>query len=205
MGKIKKLRYTNRILSMFVVVFIVSAVAMIGIAAACHDWGDAPDPTYPTKGWGIGASHGNSPSGYYLGDSVDWDGWGGHQSADATGDDNYDTDDEDGVTFTSSLTAGSQATVQVTAHVPQCSTGGYLNAWVDFNGDGDWADTGEQIFTDVQLAAGLNTLTFNVPSDATTGTTFARFRSRVSASAAVKICVRSTVEMLLVAKLKTTW
>ncbi len=59
MNKNKKLRYTNRILSMFVVVFVVSAVAMIGTAAACRlqDWGDAPDPTYPTMGWGVGASH----------------------------------------------------------------------------------------------------------------------------------------------------
>jgi hypothetical protein len=170
MSKIKKLRYTNRILSMFVVVFVVSAVAMIGTAAACHDWGDAPDPTYPTNG-NSGARHGNSPSGYYLGASVDWDGWGGHQSADATGDDNYGNDDEDGVTFVGSLTAGSQATVQVTA-----STSGYLNAWMDFNRDGDWADTGEQIFTDMQLTAGLNTLTFDVSPGATTGTTFARFR-----------------------------
>lgn len=42
MSKIKKLRYTSRILSMFVVVFVVSAVAMIGTATADRnpDWGD---------------------------------------------------------------------------------------------------------------------------------------------------------------------
>ena len=27
-------------------------------------------------------------------------------------------------------------------------TDGYLNVWIDFNGDGDWADPGEQIFVD---------------------------------------------------------
>ncbi|NQE46083.1 hypothetical protein C5S31_08695 [ANME-1 cluster archaeon GoMg2] len=169
MGKIKKLRYTNRILNMFVVVFVVSAVAMIGTAAACHDWGDAPDPTYPTLAASNGARHGNSPAGYYLGDSVDWES-NGQPNSTATGDD-AGNDDEDGVTFVGSLTAGNPVTGQVTA-----SKSGFLNAWIDFNADGDWADTGEQIFTDVQLAPGLNELTFDVPSDATTGTTFARFR-----------------------------
>jgi hypothetical protein len=95
----------------------------------------------------------------------------GQPNPTATGDDNYDTDDEDGVTFVGSLTAGNPATVQVTAPKP-----GYLNAWVDFNADGDWGDPGEQIFEDVQLVAGLNTLSFDVPQGATTGTTFARFR-----------------------------
>ena len=62
MNKNKKLRYTNRILSMFAVVFVVSAVAMIGTAAACRlqDWGDAPDPEYPTLSENNGASHGSS-------------------------------------------------------------------------------------------------------------------------------------------------
>lgn len=170
MGKTKKLRYTNRILSMFVVVFVVSVVAMIGTATADRnqDWGDAPDPEYPTLAASIGASHGYSD--YYLGESVDFES-DGQPNPTATGDDDACNDDEDGVTFTSSLTAGNPVTVQVTA-----SKSGFLNAWIDFNADGDWGDTGEQIFTDVQLAAGLNELTFDVPSDATTGTTFARFR-----------------------------
>ena len=53
--------------------------------------------------------------------------------------------------------------------------------WIDFNGDGDWADQGEHVFTDRQLAAGVYDLTFTVPEtingvalDGTT--TFARFR-----------------------------
>jgi len=154
---------------MFVVVFVVSAVAMIGTAAACRlqDWGDAPDPKYPTLAASNGASHGWSE--YYLGDSVDFED-NGQPNATATGDDTG-TDDEDGVIFVGSLTAGNPATVQVTASTP-----GYLNAWLDFNSDGDWGAPDEQIFTDMQLAASLNTLTFNVPPGATTGTTFARFR-----------------------------
>ena len=170
MGKIKKLRYTNRILSMFVVVFVVSAVAMIGTATANRDldWGDAPDPEYPTLAASNGASHGYSD--YYLGESVDFE-FDGQPNPTATGDDDACNDDEDGVTFTSSLTAGNPVTVQVTA-----SKSGFLNAWIDFNADDDWGDPDEQIFEDVQLAAGLNELTFDVPQGATTGTTFARFR-----------------------------
>ena len=154
---------------MFVVVFVVSAVAMIGTAAACRlqDWGDAPDPKYPTLAASNGASHGWSE--YYLGDSVDFED-NGQPNATATGDDTG-TDDEDGVIFVGSLTAGNQATVQVTA-----STSGYLNAWIDFNADGDWAVPDEQIFTDKALNGGLHELSFNVTPDATTGTTFARFR-----------------------------
>ncbi len=169
MGKIKKLGYTSRILSMFVVVFVVSAVAMIGTATANRnlDWGDAPDPEYPTLAASNGASHGYSN--YYLGESVDFES-DGQPNPTATGDDTGN-DDEDGVTFVGSLTAGNPVTVQVTA-----SKSGYLNAWVDFNADGDWGDPDEQIFEDVQLATGLNQLSFDVPQGATTGTTFARFR-----------------------------
>ncbi|KAF5432903.1 hypothetical protein C5S39_02575 [Candidatus Methanophagaceae archaeon] len=175
MGKIKKLRYTNMILSMFVVVFVVSAVAMIGTAAACHyDWGDAPDP-YPTLTGNNGANHGdgNYGRGYYLGDKWDHED-DGQPDSEATGDDNSSNDDEDGVIF-GPLTAGNLATVQVTVIAPLSKTG-YLNAWIDFNADGDWADSGEQIFTDVPLTPEHNELTFDVPQGATTGTTFARFR-----------------------------
>ena len=47
---------------------------------------------------------------------------------------------------------------------------------MDFNRDGDWADSGEQIFSDKLLAHGVNSLNYNVPSGASPGLTFARFR-----------------------------
>ena len=56
------------------------------------------------------------------------------------------------------------------------SAAGFLNAWIDFNADGDWDDAGEQIFTDLFLAGGLNSLDFLVPADAIEGDTYARFR-----------------------------
>jgi len=54
---------------------------------------------------------------------------------------------------------------------------GYLNAWIDFNTNGTWSDAGEQVFTNVALTAGTNTLAFNVPATAAaTANTWARFR-----------------------------
>jgi hypothetical protein len=81
------------------------------------------------------------------------------------------TDDEDGVLFTSALVAGNTATVTVTA-----SAAGRLNAWLDFNADGDWNDAGEQIFTNTSVVAGPNNLSFPVPQNAAAGATYARFR-----------------------------
>jgi Dockerin type I domain/GEVED domain len=53
---------------------------------------------------------------------------------------------------------------------------GLLDAWIDFNRDGDWDDAGEQIFTRASLNAGANTLPFTTIASAAVGNTFARFR-----------------------------
>jgi hypothetical protein len=76
------------------------------------------------------------------------------------------------VLFTTLLVPGSITGVNVTAS----GVGGLLNAWVDFNRNGSWADPGEQVFTNVPLAPGVNALTFPVPPTASLGNTFARFR-----------------------------
>jgi hypothetical protein len=134
------------------------------------DFGDAPDPNYPTLLANDGARH-VSDGATYLGASVDIEG-DGQPEALAFGDDVLDTsDDEDGVVFTSMLIPGQQAFVDVTA-----STQGLLNAWVDFNADGDWSDGSEQIFTNQALNAGVNNLAFAVPAQAVEDITFARFR-----------------------------
>ena len=134
------------------------------------DYGDAPDPTYPTLFGSDGARH-VLGSGLFLGSSVDSDA-NGQPNATATGDDTAGVpDDEDGVVFTSALLVGDTTTLTVTA-----STAGKLDAWIDFNADGDWADAGEQIFTSRTLLAGANSLSFSIPSTVTTGDTYARFR-----------------------------
>ncbi len=138
------------------------------------DWGDAPDGPYPTVMASNGAHHVIIPQ-IYLGNSIDGEP-DGQPDIMAQGDDQDiiyppPNDDEDGVIFTSVLISGSTATVNVTASVQA-----FLNAWIDFNQNGSWADLNDQIFTDQLLNPGVNNLMFNVPAGSTTGNTYARFR-----------------------------
>ena len=139
---------------------------------ATNDFGDAPSP-YPTLLANDGARHLVVP-GVFMGTNVDAE-LDGQPDLNAKGDDNNPPagpNDEDGVTWTSFLIPGELASVQVVA-----STGGYLSAWIDFNADGIWSTAGDQIFTNVLLSAGVNSLSFKVPFASARGTnTFARFR-----------------------------
>ncbi|RLD55212.1 MAG: hypothetical protein DRJ01_16965, partial [Bacteroidetes bacterium] len=132
------------------------------------DFGDAPDPTYPTLLVNNGARH-ILDGVTYLGAQVDAEP-DGQPDANATGDDNDGNNDEDGVLFVSPLIPGEQGAVYV-----QASANGLLNAWIDFDGNGLW-ETSEQIFTDKSLISGWNSLNFSVPISAIPGNTFARFR-----------------------------
>jgi len=150
------------------------------------DWGDAPDtaelPGYPTLKSNDGARHQIEP-GFHLGDDVDGE-LDGQPNPTATGDDLHDAHDEDGVTFTSRLIPGFDATVEVVVSVPDQlePMQARLDAWIDFNGDGSWAEDGDRIFDNQPLIVGgpdngLNRLVFPVPATATVGIhTFARFR-----------------------------
>ena len=133
------------------------------------DFGDAPAP-YPTLRGEDGARHG--AVGPMLGANRDAEVDGTH-SADADADDNTGIpDDEDGVDFTNVLIPGQMTTVEVAA-----SDAGKLDAWIDFNDDGDWADPGEQIFVNRSLPTGVYALSFQVPISAPyTNETYARFR-----------------------------
>jgi hypothetical protein len=107
----------------------------------------------------------------------------GQPSAGATGDDDpWFPGDDDGVYVHESgvykflrsaptFQANKQYTLGIVA-----STDGYLNAWFDFNADGDWSDPGEQVFGDTPLVAGTNALTLHIPLSVSNATSFARFR-----------------------------
>lgn len=134
------------------------------------DFGDAPDPTYPTLLASNGARH-TIVSGFQLGTLNDSESDGQTTHA-ADGDDTVDaSDDEDGVSFNTDLTRGRTATIVVVA-----SAAGYLDAWIDFNGNGSWADASEQICSATPLVGGDNALYVPVPVSSLTGNTFARFR-----------------------------
>lgn len=135
-----------------------------------NDWGDAPDAPYPTLSTSFGAAHAIS-AGVMLGAAIDAEP-DGMPTAAAGGDDTTGIDDEDGVAFTAKLVAGTLTAVQVVAGV----SGGYLDAWIDYNADGDWTDPGEQIAAATLLSGGLNSLNVSVPQPCALGPTFARFR-----------------------------
>jgi fimbrial isopeptide formation D2 family protein/uncharacterized repeat protein (TIGR01451 family) len=100
------------------------------------------------------------------------------------------SDDEDGVTLPGLLPdvagtgdygvfmRGVQSTLSIAVTAPSTGTA-YVNAWIDWNADGDWNDSGEQVALNRNKGSnGSGTITLNVtpPTDATLGTTYARFR-----------------------------
>jgi len=153
-----------------VVIGSVSAKLDFQPSEVLDDFGDAPAQLgYPTLFEAGGAYH-EAVAGYYLGAGVDEEA-DGQPNATATGDDVADSDDEDGVTFDSAFVLGATASITVDA-----SATGKLDAWIDFNADGDWSDSGERVFSGESLVVGDNDLGVFVPVDAALGTTFARFR-----------------------------
>ena len=145
-----------------------------GVRGQTLDYGDAPSP-YPTKQAEGGASH--VARGPRLGSVVDIEP-DGQPDAQALGDDLNPVgapDDEDGVTFLTPLIPGQVATVQIVIG----GTGfqlAFVDAWIDFNRNGNWNDSGEQVFSALALGPGTHIREFNVPSSAVLGPTYARFR-----------------------------
>ncbi len=137
------------------------------------DFGDAPQ-SYPVTLAQNGAAHVANPE-YTLGKLIDIEN-DGQPDTMALGDDSNPAgagDDEDGVSLVNgSLMPGTLEEVDV-----ELSAGsGRLDAWVDFNRDGDWDDKGERIFLAEPLAPGVNRLNFFVPANASLGATYSRWR-----------------------------
>jgi uncharacterized repeat protein (TIGR01451 family) len=160
--------------SILLVVWIAAPVLALG-----DDYGDAPTSLVLidaalTNTYGS-ASH-QTDDATYLGLRVDAEA-NNQPSPNADGDDNNGTpNDEDGVTFpmvgtTRVLSVGMSNNLTVKA-----SVSGFLNAWIDWNQNGDWDDPGEQIATNSSLTAGNNNLSITVPDAAPHGDTYARFR-----------------------------
>jgi len=143
-----------------------------------RDQGDAPE-TYATTLAANGPRHTAVP-GFHLGFAVapQANGLPGVQA-------NADPD-EDGVYFVEPLIPGQPAVVEV-----QASAAGRLDAWFDWNRDGDFdhrPGTGLNEFVvdrlwqhpdpgnSYPLQPGLNRLHFRVPVEASAGSTYARFR-----------------------------
>jgi hypothetical protein len=146
-----------------------------------RDYGDAPAP-YPTLLADIGAGH--APTGPVLGAYRDAEA-DGRPDTNALGDDATGTpDDEDGVILprlTASTAAATTSSLDIDLQNAD-PVANYLDAWIDFNQDGDWDDLGERIFNGHSLGTtnGTQTLDFTVPrvtgGNIVYGTTYARFR-----------------------------
>ena len=142
----------------------------VDVTVVTYDWSDNPDPAdgvgvgnYSTRQRDNGPRHQIVP-GLYLGITVDGEG-NGQPTVDADGDDLIGTtDDEDGVTFPV-LLAGSLATVNVQV-TNATGIAAYVNGFIDWNGDGDFADADEVVIALVTNGfSGVVDLLFNVPLD----------------------------------------
>ena len=145
---------------------VEDSLAPIGLTD--FDYGDAPSD-FPVTLAADGARH-HQPSAIWMGATIDGE-MDGQPSPTANGDDAAGIDDEDGVTVGGSIEAGGIAnfTINVSA---DC----YANAWIDFNGNMSWADSGEQVVANVAVTTGVNILSFSIPPETTNGVHFARVR-----------------------------
>ena len=91
--------------------------------------------------------------------------------------DDTNGDDEDGVTSNGTDLDNQLFIIGQTKSIDIETNGaGVLNAWIDFNKDGDFNDAGEQIATDVGPTSGAINLNVLTPLGAISGTSYARFR-----------------------------
>ncbi len=136
------------------------------------DFGDAPPP-YPTLLADNGARHRIVP-GIHMGAGVDPEP-DGQPSPHADGDDLNGMDDEDGVTLLNLWSPGGVGELEVAVPVA-----GFLQAWIDFNGDGDWDDPGEQVIIDAAITPPARGFAIPIPPTVTNAAVMARFRFSTS-------------------------
>ncbi|WP_045858509.1 LruC domain-containing protein [Teredinibacter purpureus] len=135
---------------------------IVSAAAPTTDFGDAPD-SYGTSINANGARHEISEEGLFLGQQVT-------AEPNAYASNGSGIDDNDGVNFVTGSEAGQSAIVEV-----ESSATGYLNAWVDWDRDGEF-DSDEQTITAKAVNAGQNIVVYGVPTWAEPGSTWSRFR-----------------------------
>lgn len=149
---------------------------VIQVVAQLQDWGDNPD-TYTTT---AGPRHNIVGTGPVFGNERDAE-TAGQPSAASNGDDTTDSpDDEDGVDFASVGTINIGSNISLPITVSQGT--GLINAFIDFDGNGDYTGVGEQVLTNVSQGVGTSNHTISIPPTATAGTTHARFRISTAGS-----------------------
>ena len=126
------------------------------------DYGDAPTP-YTSAQDANGPRH-TVVNGFSLGTTVSPD-------ADAK---LPNADDDDGIVFTTNIVAAFQTNLQVSVTKPS-GTNAFLSGWIDYNRNGTF-DVGERVASSLPITQAVTTLSLLVPSSASLGSTYARFR-----------------------------
>ncbi|MCA9008092.1 MAG: cadherin-like domain-containing protein, partial [Planctomycetaceae bacterium] len=136
-----------------------------------YDFGDAP----LTYGTSI-TRHGTIP-GFHLGETID-----AENSAQSSLHADGDGTDEDGVSLAPTQIIGRLNSVEINVTNTSGVESPFVDAWFDWNQDGDFQDVGEHSISAI-VGNGLNSLVFDVPSEAVAGQTYARFRLSASSDA----------------------
>ena len=130
------------------------------------DFGDAPN-SYGTTLNSNGARHNLEGSTILLGSTVDAE---SQAAVSPQSDEGTRESDEDGVQFITDLAANETALVAV-----ESQGSGFLNAWIDLDRNGEF-DPGDQVIDDHPVSGGSEILSFDIPRELQTGSSWARFR-----------------------------
>ncbi|TWT76918.1 Calcium-dependent protease precursor [Posidoniimonas polymericola] len=145
---------------------VSSGIGFGVVSLAGRDFGDLAN--YPTLAAEGGAWH-QVIAGVHLGDAVDGE-IDGQPTAAADGDDNDDTvNDEDGVVPRFGGDGVISDGEEFGFTIKTAGVGYFLNAWIDFNNDGDWDDPGEHVYDDIDLNPGTWVAGVTLDSDGEIG------------------------------------
>jgi uncharacterized repeat protein (TIGR01451 family) len=153
-----------------------SDVLVVGLGVPNLDYGDATDTSVVTAQGDYQTVPGRGPS--HVVDGVTFLGTGVDAENTAFSDGPAQDNGvvvNDGFTTTTLHTESFIVGQNYTLDVTTAGTG-VLNAWIDFNRDGDFDDAGEQIATNATPSSNLVSLNVPIPFGAVAGNTYARFR-----------------------------
>jgi hypothetical protein len=128
---------------------------------AAVDYGDLPATYNNTLVAENGARHIMGST--YLGATIDGEA-DGQENPLANG----DGPDDDGVLRNAWTNGANGGSVNIMATCPSAFC--YISAWIDWNNDGDFSDSGEKVLVDRSVVNGPNAVTFNVPTGTFPGT-----------------------------------
>lgn len=143
---------------------LITDTAII-VASNGIDYGDAPAsfPNLLVDVHGQGPRHALNNNGLFLGAGI---------TAEANGNETpgYSDSNDDGVILNTMIAGDTASTVTI------LSTGtGFVDAWIDFNGNGTW-EANEQVVHSAAVVAGANSVSIALPPGVVVGTVAARFR-----------------------------